>query len=331
MQPAFSVVFFTVVSGAGLGLLALTALLDLAGIAGVLRAAGNEIVLRGTLAGLALTVAGLASSTLHLANPRNAWRSIVRFRTSWLSREAVFAIALLAAAATYAGALWIGAGPLARGVLALLAVLLAWTVVICTAMIYASLRPIRQWHTRLTPASYLALAHWSGALVLLTIVLTMAPSSADARLSLRAALVGACLLGVASLLIKAAWWWRAAGAAGSRTLEHAIGVEHGVRPPRAAGRSVMMARLFDVGHTQGTFLTKEFVHRTTAARARTLRVFAFVCAFALPLALLLAAGASVLAVQVAMVVCMIGLLAERWLFFAEARHTVRLYHGDRRT
>ena len=27
---------------------------------------------------------------------------------------------------------------------------------------------------------------------------------------------------------------------------------------------------------------------------------------------------------------MIGLIAERWLFFAEARHTVRLYHGDRR-
>jgi len=25
------------------------------------------------------------------------------------------------------------------------------------------------------------------------------------------------------------------------------------------------------------------------------------------------------------------LLVERWLFFAEAKHTVRLYHGDPRT
>jgi DMSO reductase anchor subunit len=199
-----------------LGLLAITALLDIAGIVGVLRAPENEIVLRGALAGLALAVAGLASSTLHLANPKNAWRSAARFRTSWLSREAVFAIALLAVAATYAGAVWIGAGPFARGVLALLATVLAWTVVLCTAMIYASLRPIRQWHTRLTPASYLALAHWSGALVLLTIVLTLAPSGADARLSLPAVLVGACVLGVASLLIKAAWWRRAAGATAGR-------------------------------------------------------------------------------------------------------------------
>ncbi len=26
-----------------------------------------------------------------------------------------------------------------------------------------------------------------------------------------------------------------------------------------------------------------------------------------------------------------GLAVERWLFFAEARHAVRLYHGDART
>jgi DMSO reductase anchor subunit len=33
----------------------------------------------------------------------------------------------------------------------------------------------------------------------------------------------------------------------------------------------------------------------------------------------------------AAVLCLAGLLAERWLFFADARHTVRLFHGDRST
>ena len=37
-------------------------------------------------------VAGLVSSTFHLANPRNAWRAMMRVRTSWLSREAVLAV-----------------------------------------------------------------------------------------------------------------------------------------------------------------------------------------------------------------------------------------------
>ncbi len=336
MHPAFSVIFFTVSSGAGLGLLALTALLDGAGILGIAPAVEAEILLRGAIAGMALTVAGLASSTLHLANPKNAWRSAARFRTSWLSREAVFAMALLAAAAGYAALLFVGANALARGVLALLVVLLAWTVVICTAMIYASLKPIRQWHTRLTPAAYLALGHWSGALVLLTIMATLAPANAnaDAAPTLRLVLIVACVLGVAALVVKAAWWRRAAGESGSRTLEEAIGVAHGVRPPRsatAAGRSVMAARLFDVGHTQGTFLTREFVHRVDPARSRAVRLFALACAFLAPLALLVAAGTAAHVVQAATLLCLVGLVAERWLFFAEAKHTVRLYHGERRT
>jgi len=85
MKPALSIIFFTVSSGAGLGLLALTALVDLA-------APGSlppHALWRAALLGLVLVAAGLVSSFLHLANPANAWRSFSRFRTSWLSREAV--------------------------------------------------------------------------------------------------------------------------------------------------------------------------------------------------------------------------------------------------
>jgi hypothetical protein len=35
--------------------------------------------------------------------------------------------------------------------------------------------------------------------------------------------------------------------------------------------------------------------------------------------------------MVALAACLAGFAAERWLFFAEARHTVRLFHGDRST
>ena len=97
MKPAFSIIFFTVSSGAGLGLLALLALVDMLAH-GVLP---DFALRRGALLGLGLVAAGLASSLLHLANPRNAWRSMVRVRTSWLSREAVAALALFAVGAAY--------------------------------------------------------------------------------------------------------------------------------------------------------------------------------------------------------------------------------------
>jgi DMSO reductase anchor subunit len=48
--------------------------------------------------------------------------------------------------------------------------LLAWTVPACTAMIDASRKPIRQWHTARVPLAYLVLAHASGALIVEAVV-----------------------------------------------------------------------------------------------------------------------------------------------------------------
>ena len=65
-------------------------------------------------------------------------------------------------------------------------------------------------------------------------------------------------------------------------------------------------------------------------RGRLLRWCTLAAGYALPLALLLAAsagGASRAFAVPAAVCCLAGLLVERWLFFAEARHVVRLWHG----
>src|SRR5271154_5034570 len=98
MKPSLSIIFFTVSSGAGLGLLALLGLADL-----MAHALPSSALLQGIVVALALLAAGLASSALHLAKPANAWRAFSRFRTSWLSREAVFAACLFPVAIVYAG------------------------------------------------------------------------------------------------------------------------------------------------------------------------------------------------------------------------------------
>jgi len=318
MKPAFSIIFFTVSSGAGLGLLALIALVDMLAH-GVLP---NYALWRGALLGLGLVAAGLASSVLHLANPRNAWRSMVRVRTSWLSREAVAALALFAVVAAYVLLLTGDTGGAPRVLLAWATCVLAWAVLVCTAMIYASLKPIRQWHTRWTPANYLLLGHWSGALLLAAIACAYT-THAGALLAL------AALLGALALAAKLAYWQAIGAGMPALTLERAIGVAEGVRG--AGPLSVAHARLLDVGHSHGTFLTREFGFVVARRHARTLRVVALVLGFGVPLAWLVAGIASWPAALGAVGSCIIGLLIERWLFFAEARHTVRLYHGDPRT
>jgi DMSO reductase anchor subunit len=317
MKPALSIIFFTVSSGAGLGLLALVALIDALAGEGL----APQTLWRGALLGLALVAAGLASSVLHLANPRNAWRAFSRFRSSWLSREAVLAAALFPLTALYILVLANGRGGGGRTLLAFATALLAWLVLACTAMIYASLKPIRQWHTRWTPANYFLLGHWSGAVLLCA----MASAYASAPTPLLA-LAGA--LGLVSLAAKLAYW-HAIGGGKPTTLAQAIGVEQGVRGPGAP--SVARARLLDVGHSRGTFLTDEFGFALARRNATMLRGAALVFAFGVPLPWLLAGMSHWQLALVPAACCIIGVLVERWLFFAEARHTVRLYHGDPRT
>jgi DMSO reductase anchor subunit len=317
MKPSFSIIFFTVSSGAGLGLLALLALGDLFD-----RALPAAALMQGIAIALALVAAGLASSVLHLAKPTNAWRSFSRFRTSWLSREAVFAACLFPVALGYGALAWTDEnGPLSVAA-ALGVVLLSWAVLASTAMIYASLKPIRQWHSAWTPVNYLLLGHWSGAVLLLGLARVHASHERSF-----AWLAG--VLGVAALIAKIGHWRAVnAGAPNAPTLERAIGVKEGVRPP---GMTVARARLFDVGHSHGTFLTEEFGFVLARRNAVALRAGAVTAGFVLPATWIVYGAASAPTAWLAAIACLAGMLAERWLFFAEAQHTVRLYHGAPRT
>jgi sulfite dehydrogenase (quinone) subunit SoeC len=277
LKPALSIVFFTVVSGAGLGTLALLALFAKSGV--------------GIIVGMVLVTAGLLASVLHLANPRSAWRSFARFRTSWLSREAVFAVLLYPAAAAW----FLGIQAFAWVVL-----VLAWIILFCTAMIYASLKPIREWRTPLTPLNYFLLGHMSGALIALAIT-----GDSVFRLAFFILVLAAGAAKVA--------YYREMETASRPTVQSALTM------PTAA-----RIKLLDAGHTHGTFLTDEFAFRLARSRADELRIAVAVSGFLLPL-LLVALLKD--ATPLAAILCIAGLLVERWLFFAEARHTVNLYQA----
>ncbi|MGB0847531.1 MAG: dimethyl sulfoxide reductase anchor subunit family protein, partial [Thiolinea sp.] len=169
MHPALSVIFFTVASGAGYGLFVLLAIAHLFGLVDV---DGNTMLWGGVLS-LFLITAGLLSSVGHLANPKNAWRAFFRFRTSWLSREGVFAVLFYPFGFFYLLAAWLADGAVGALtlVLGVLAVLLALITVFCTGMIYGCLKTIRQWNTSLTPTNYLLLGLASGAVLLVMLLL----------------------------------------------------------------------------------------------------------------------------------------------------------------
>lgn len=310
MHPALSVIIFTVSSGAGYGLVVLTVLFALTGFGGGLSAL---VILTAGVVGLILITAGLLASTRHLANPKNAWRAFSRFRSSWLSREAVFAVLFYPFAVAWIGlAGWFGRVHWAIDLLGLASALLALVTVYCTGMIYACLRTIRQWHNPLVPANYLLLGLASGVLLLLAILSWHGSP----------ALAPSLWLALTLLLL---------AAAGKALYYQWIGLPQGSTLNTAVGVTRAQVRLFDSGQSSGNFLTREFGYRPSPERIRALRLVVYGLTFAVPLILLALPGApGFIPIASACVAALIGTGIERWLFFAEARHVVNLFYGQAR-
>lgn len=307
MHPAFSIVFFSTASGAGFGLLLLT------GVAAPLRLVPQNpgFAFVALAVAVVLAVAGLLSSTWHLGRPERAWRAFSQWRTSWLSREGVFAVLTFVPTAVFAiGWFFFGRTDGLFGLCGFIAAVLAAATILSTGMIYATLKPIHQWHNRWVVPNYLLLGLMTGLLLLDLIVRFWAQP------------IGIPLVTLA--VIAVAWWlkegyWRSIDtSAAPSTMASATGL--GQR-----GK----VRMLEPPNTEENYLLKEMGFRIGRRHRLRLRRIARIAGFALPLAATLAALAagSTIAAAVAVASAAIGLVVERWLFFAEAKHTVTLYYG----
>jgi len=311
MNPAFSVIFFTVFSGAGYGVLALFGLLAALHLVPFDKGLG----LTGLGLGFAAVSAGLLSSTAHLGRPERAWRAFSQWRSSWLSREGVAAVATYGPVILLAYC-WVyrSGDAMTLELWGVLTAIGAALTVACTGKIYQSLKTIPQWHTGWTAPGYLVLGLAAGALWSQVVLLAF---GADNRL------VGTIALAVllAGWGLKRAYWKAIDEAPASSSAETATGL----------GR-VGSVTPFEAPHTSDNYLLKEMGYRVARKHAVQLRRYTEGLAFALPLGLgILALAAEgwigLAAALLAAVSVTAGQLIERWLFFAEARHVVTLFYG----
>jgi sulfite dehydrogenase (quinone) subunit SoeC len=311
MHPALSIVFFTTASGAGFALLLLIGL----GVPLGLLPANAGFGLAVLATAFVFAAGGLVSSVFHLGRPERAWRAFSQWRSSWLSREGVMAVATSVPAAVFAvGWILFGATSGIAGLCGILAAALAAGTIYCTGMIYASLKPIHQWHNRWVVPNYLALGLMSGFLLLDLIVRIWVSWP-----------VGTALLTL--LAIVAAWrckeaYWRF--------------IDTTSAPSTVASATALGSRgrvqMLEPPHTEENYLLQEMGYRIARKHRVRLRAIARIAGFALPalltmVALIGSGGTATLAAALAVASAALGLVVERWLFFAEAKHTVTLYYG----
>ena len=322
MRPDFSVLLLTTLIGVGQGLFLALFTVQLYALAGLLPPpSGHAFYAHGSLVALLFLVGGLVASFFHLGRPERAWRTATKWRTSWLSREVIVLPALMGTVFLFGVAHLAGWKPvlatLPSGLaidttvaLGVVGTVLAFALFLCTAMIYACLPFLREWASPLTVVNYTLLGGASGFTLAAAFASGVAPELTRflAGWAFVITLLGA-VSRIASLI-------RNSRLRPKSTLQTAIGIKH----PRIAQKSM--------GFMGGSFNTQEFFHGRSGAVLRSVKWVFLLAVFAVPLALLAWGGsggpAAVLAA--AFVVQYLGLLAERWFFFAQANHPQNLYY-----
>ena len=322
MHPAFSVIFLSTLIGAGQGLyLALyTGQLYSAFKVLPVQDSAHYYVL-GSLIVLVLLVAGLFSSFFHLGRPERAWRSAARWRSSWLSREVIALPAFISAVAAWGFIHYVGWNPLLFTfsgayqidlslVVGAAATLLCFTLFLCTGMIYACIKQLQEWATPLTVVNYTLLGISSGFMLATAFAAWQGSGLSD--------FFGgwAIFSTIVAFATRTASLVRNARIKHKSTLESAIGIRHARIEQKAQGAMT------------GSFNTREYFHGATQRNFKSVKWVFLVLVFPVPL-LLLSAGLGTQAISLllsAFLIQYIGLLAERWFFFAQANHPQNLYY-----
>ena len=319
MKPAFSVIFLTTLIGAGQGLFLAYYSAEWLVMLNILQPASGDYSALAAGISLLLMVAGLVASFFHLGHPERAWRAAAMWRTSWLSREVIALPAAMATVLAYFvirysaidfQILTLGQIPISLSTLVgFLAVFAIFALFICTAMIYASLKFLRQWHSPLTVLNFFLMGTASG----FTLATVLAVATAAGPFGYFSAM--AIFLTLAALVSRLSSLSRNRNLRSPSTLQSAIGVHHPT------------IRQMAQGAMGGSFNTRAFMHSYGPGVVRLARRFFLIGGFVLPVLLLFFSDAdNLLICAVALLLQFLGLLTERWYFFIEAEHPQNVYY-----
>ena len=303
MKPAWSVILLTTLIGAGQGLFLAAFAVDL-----MRPEQARNFAIAASAVSLALLVAGLVASFFHLGRPERAWRAASQWRTSWLSREVIVLPAFMGVVFFYGIFQFVRMERIWLLTTGLVGVLLCVALFVCTGMIYACLKFLQEWSSPLTLLNFLLLGTASGFTLAVPIAVLTFPNFAGV-LALAAFAIGA-----AAWLARGISLIRNARLRPKSTMASAIGVPH--------TRIVQKAQ----GFMGGSFNTREFFHGRPDIVVRATRWTFLVLVFPVPAWLLGWGGGSLAVYVAAFALQFAGLLAERWYFFAEARHPQNLYY-----
>ena len=289
MHPAPSIILFTVLSGFGFGLISIIGLLQFLSVITMF-----DLIIYSII-GVIFATVGLVSSFFHLANKKNAIKSLSQWQTSWLSREAIASIFCLLI--IFGNIIWAVYQNNYVSEVGVVLFFLSLFTIFTTSMIYAQLKTVPSWNNALTPAIFVCAALTGGAILLTDY----------------ASLVLLLVFGT----LQISFWYIADR--GFQDKETSVGTALGYNKNEEI-------RPFDVAHTNRNYLLNEMVYKVARKHSVKIRYISFFMAFVFPMSLILIFPNNFSVSVSAITIHLIGIYFSRWLFFAEAKHSVSFYY-----
>ncbi len=305
MHPPFSLIFFFMFYGLSIGSFTLLFIFYL------ISEDLEKPVIISRYISILLVGFGAFLASFHLGHKVKAWKAIKRFRSSWLSREAVFSIAF--------GFFMMGSIVLSLSnspaviVTDILALASGWLGAFSTAMIYTSNRFVPEWNTFLNTVYFLNMYMTLGS-GLASCILFRTGYVDLAKISILVTLIFIS----AGFILRISYHIR----------QYLI-----KRPTINEALNLSMnreIRILDRGSTTENYCITEFNYIRGKKFLKYAQFFAYTTSFVIPLFFYFfnyANEPDSILLLLSLITLTVGSFMERWCFFVEGKHFQNLYYG----
>ncbi|WP_448588536.1 sulfur reductase subunit SreC [Thermocrinis sp.] len=313
MHPAISLIWFFLTAGVSIGLFTFTYFMEFLTLFGKQTGLPKHMVLISNIISLILIGLGAIGASFHLGHKLRAWKAIRRFRTSWLSREAVFSGLYGFTLFVFTVLRFFDITDFWYHFFGVITFILGWLSAYSTAMIYASNRFVPEWNTSISVLYYLNMYLMLGSSAFLSLSFFYRKEFVGTFIFLTFLFLALGLAFRLAFNIRQFYLDKP-------TINEALNLPHN-RP----------IRVLDTGTTTENYCTKEFYYKKGKELLPTVIPLAYILTFVVPIFFMLYMWISGTVnynfIKFTFLSIFVGSFLERWAFFVEGNHVQNLFYG----
>ena len=304
MKPNKSVIYFTVFTGMGYGMIIVLSLL----IPTKLTSLTLNIKLYYSIISFLLIASGLLALRLYLDYPKKIWQTISHWKHSWFSRKALFTIITFIPLTVFYFSWIILNNEILTNIFLIISAIFAILTIYCTSKIYSSLKAVPAWYNPFVTVLYILNGLVSGSLILFLIFYYFKIESYFLHNFI-------IIILPTTLFLKLLYWY---------SINKQESSNHDLTNEI---KNKNNTKIFGEQEREKNYLTFKMIKNINRSKSFSYRSICIILTYICPVYCLLQIPSlvvnheiSVITYSISTILAISGMLLERWLFFLESKH-----------